>query len=103
MNILYLSSEAVPFAKTGGLGDVSGVLPRAMAAGEKVSLMIPGYLTEKIKKSQAETVDDFSLAIGAASFAVQINKATVSKNFSVYFVANDHFFARDHLYGEGFG
>ena len=49
MNILYLSSEAVPFAKTGGLGDVSGVLPRALAAGENVSLMIPGYMTETSK------------------------------------------------------
>jgi starch synthase len=101
VNILYLSSEAVPFAKTGGLGDVLGVLPRAMAAGEKVSLMIPGYMTENIKRSQAEKVDDFSLAIGAVSFAVHIKKVIVSRNFSVYFVANDHFFARDHLYGEG--
>ena len=101
MNILYLSSEAVPFAKTGGLGDVSGILPRAMATGENVSLMIPGYKTEAIEQSQARPVDDFSIAIGSASFAVRIKKTIVSRNFSVYFVANDHFFARDHLYGEG--
>ncbi len=59
-----MSSEAVPFAKTGGLGDVAGVMPRVMAQSEKVSLMLPDYMTEGIKKSLADTVDRFSIAIG---------------------------------------
>ena len=32
MNILYVTSEAVPFCKTGGLADVAGSLPQALAA-----------------------------------------------------------------------
>lgn len=36
MNILFISSEAAPFAKTGGLADVSGVMPRALAGSEAV-------------------------------------------------------------------
>ena len=31
MNVVFVASEAVPFAKTGGLGDVAGALPRALA------------------------------------------------------------------------
>ena len=33
MKILYATSEAVPFCKTGGLADVAGSLPGALAAG----------------------------------------------------------------------
>lgn len=44
MNILFLASEAYPLAKTGGLGDVVGALPAALAElGERVAIMVPGY------------------------------------------------------------
>ena len=41
MNILYITSEAAPFCKTGGLADVLGSLPPAMAAeGDRVSVLL---------------------------------------------------------------
>src|SRR5688500_14146302 len=44
LNILLVASEAVPFAKTGGLADVAGALPRELARlGHHVSLVMPGY------------------------------------------------------------
>ena len=44
MKILFASSEAVPFAKTGGLADVAGVLPKALAQmGHEVNLILPKY------------------------------------------------------------
>ena len=40
--MLFASSEAVPFAKTGGLGDVAGSLPRALKhAGAKAAVILP--------------------------------------------------------------
>ena len=48
MNILYVTSEAVPFCKTGGLADVAGSLPQALAAnGDRVSVILPLY--ERVK------------------------------------------------------
>src|SRR4051794_33950635 len=44
MNILMAASEAVPFAKTGGLADVAGALPRAVAdLGHRICLFLPNY------------------------------------------------------------
>ena len=44
MKILFASSEALPFAKTGGLADVSGALPKALARlGLEVTLILPKY------------------------------------------------------------
>ena len=44
MKILYAASEAVPFCKTGGLADVAGSLPAALAAqGAEVAVVLPLY------------------------------------------------------------
>jgi starch synthase len=44
LRILFVTSEMAPFSKTGGLGDVSGALPRQLlAAGEDVRVLVPWY------------------------------------------------------------
>ena len=44
MKILYATSEAVPFCKTGGLADVAGSLPPALAEqGAEVAVVLPLY------------------------------------------------------------
>ncbi len=44
MNVVFASSEVVPFAKTGGLADVSGALPRELASlGNQVTVFMPAY------------------------------------------------------------
>ena len=49
MKILYAASEAVPFCKTGGLADVAGSLPAALAAqGADVAVVLPLY--QKVKE-----------------------------------------------------
>lgn len=103
MTILYLSSEAVPFAKTGGLGDVAGTLPRALSASETVMLLMPGYKTDAIRRSQAVIVDEFTLAIGSLTYAAVVRKLDVSPSFSACFIHNEHFFGRGGLYGDESG
>src|SRR5580698_8033585 len=49
MHIAFAASECVPFSKTGGLADVVGALPRALAAaGHQVSVYIPRYRQTKL-------------------------------------------------------
>lgn len=44
MNILYVASECAPFVKTGGLADVIGAVPKALAPlGVSVRVMMPAY------------------------------------------------------------
>ena len=44
MKILYCSAEIVPFAKTGGLADVAGALPKALhSMGHDIRLIMPRY------------------------------------------------------------
>ena len=44
MNILYCSSEALPFAMSGGLGDVAGSLPKALVqSGINCAVVMPLY------------------------------------------------------------
>ena len=52
MNILFAASEAVPYAKSGGLADVAGALPKALARlGHRDRLVVPRYNFEKILHS----------------------------------------------------
>jgi len=79
LKVLIVSSEVVPFAKTGGLADVAGALPIALEEqGVDVRLAMPKY---KMVKSDSDS-------------------ATIGKNVKVYFIKNDKFFKRDGLYGD---
>ena len=55
MHIAFAASECVPFSKTGGLADVVGALPRALAGlGHQVTVYLPRYRQTKLP--QAKTV-----------------------------------------------
>lgn len=83
MKIAFFSSEVFPFAKTGGLADVSGSLPLALAkAGCTVKIFMPLY-----KKITPEKMHD---GYGVTS---------LGKNAEIIFIKNDEYFLRDNLYG----
>jgi starch synthase len=103
VHILFVASEAVPFAKTGGLGDVAGLLPRALAEKESVSLILPEYETEGIRALALETVDAFFVQLGFKPYFVQIKRVLLSPRLSAYFVSQELFFSRKFLYGDAGG
>lgn len=61
-NVLYLSSEAYPFIKTGGLADVAGSLPNALLKlGHEVRLLLPAYpeVLKKVTKSKKRAITSY--------------------------------------------
>ncbi len=100
MNILYVTSEAVPFCKTGGLADVAGSLPPSLAAnGDRVSVILPLYETVKDKwgeKLHFERWTNVRLAwreVYCGLFSFEYEGVTW------YFVDNESYFHRSDLYG----
>ena len=72
--ILMAASEAVPFAKTGGLADVMGALPVALKArGEDVAVVIPRYRGVRLDGAQ-RVFDNLSVWLGASRHRVDIHQ-----------------------------
>lgn len=102
LRILCVSSEAVPFAKTGGLADVVGALPREVARlGHEVRLVLPRYGTID---SAAHGFKEWGrLAVPTASgivSAVVEEGSLPGSDVQVFTIGHDPFFARRGLYGE---
>jgi len=101
MKILFATSEAVPFAKTGGLADVSGALPRALAQlNHDVTLILPKYRQVDEKKfglTKAGVALDVPIA--QRSERAEVYMAALAPNFRVFFISQDAYYDRDHLYG----
>lgn len=117
LRILFVTAEVTPFARTGGLGDVCGALPQALAAlGHDVRVVMPLYKT--IRDQSASLVEvpgdlDMPLVFGARKTRVWQGYlgGTVARNdgeawgprVPVYFIEHEEYFARTGLYGEGTG
>ena len=99
MKITFAASECVPFSKTGGLADVVGALPQALAAlGHDVTVFLPKY--KQTKLAAAKTV----LPSVTVPFDDQYRFCSVLDGGSqhgvrFYFIDYPPFFERDALYG----
>ncbi len=100
MNVLFCVSEAVPYAKTGGLADVAGALPAALRRkGLDVRVMMPLY--RGVSRSFLEPVQRVSAAVGGQVLGAAIWQGTFPNGTPVYFVDSSSLYERAGLYGEG--
>jgi len=102
MNVLFVTSEAVPLAKTGGLADVAGALPKALKQEKvNVSVMLPKYNTIEEKWLQQFTfVKDFKVQFGWREQFCGIWQGEI-EGIPYYLIENEFYFYRDQLYGYG--
>lgn len=100
IKILFAATEAVPFVKTGGLGDVAGSLPRSLnAAGAECSVILPKYASIPEEYQERMThIADFYVPLAWRSVYCGIEKLTY-QGVDFYFVDNEAYFKRDGIYG----
>ena len=97
MRILMVASEAVPFAKTGGLADVVGALPRALVRlGHTVDLVLPRYRGI----TAGERIDRLRVALGGQVADADVY-AFSEAGVRTIFVDHPAYYDRDFLYGAG--
>ena len=102
MKVLFVTSEANPFIKTGGLGDVMGALPQALLEkGVEAKVILPKY--KNIKEdylNKLKFIKNFNVKVGWRDQYCGVFESEY-KGVTYYFIDNEYYFNRDTLYGHG--
>ena len=104
MNILFLSSEIAPFAKSGGLADVSGALPFALKKkGADIKVMMPLYSSlQKDKYRIQKLYDNACVRMGNCEEFFSVYHTAEPEGIDVYFIEFNKYFDRNGLYDDKF-
>jgi len=105
LNILISASEVVPFAKSGGLADVVGALPKALKElGHSVIVVMPRYyIVDKdlYNLTPLEGALGVQMGVIGEEWAEVYESVLPNSDVPIYFIENDHYFGRLGLYDEG--
>jgi len=105
LKILFASSEVFPFAKTGGLADVSASLPAAISSlGYQVRVIMPMYRSVMEGNFELKPLEkSLELSFRGRLLKDKIFYSEIGRNLLIYFIKRDEFFDRDMLYGTSKG
>ncbi len=100
MRITFFASEGVPFSKTGGLADVVGALPKALAAsGHEVQVLLPRYRATKPGRPMPQ-LKSLTVPLPSGLKFAAIQEGGEAAGVRTYLVDLPEFFDRDQLYME---
>ncbi len=100
MKILFAASEAAPFAKTGGLADVAGSLPPAIASlGHEMRVVMPYYRQVGRLASNLKHLATFPVPLGTWEERCDVLEGKMGSDVIVYFIRKDIYYDRPKLYG----
>ena len=104
MKIAMCSPEMVPFAKTGGLGDVVGALPRALRSlGADVFVMIPGYASIDRSEFRVGRIGKLPVPVGRTVVEAVLKECFAVPDVPVLLLEGGDYFSREGLYGDEHG
>ena len=103
MHIVFAASECVPFSKTGGLADVVGALPQALAAlGHSVTVYLPRYKQTKLTDPKT-VVRSITVPFDDRYRFCSVLDGGTRAGVQFYFIDYPPYFERDALYGTSVG
>jgi starch synthase len=103
MHIAFAASECVPFSKTGGLADVIGALPPALAHfGHKVTVYLPRYKQTKLDNPR-KVIPSITVPFDDRYRFCSVLDGGVRAGVQFYFIDYPPYFDRDALYGTALG
>lgn len=103
--ILFLSSEVVPFAKTGGLADVAGSLPGALKRlGADVRLVLPYYRLVRDGNFEVRPLlNTLDVPLGKTMLTARVLETRTEEGVPVYLIDREDLYDRPNLYGNAMG
>jgi starch synthase len=105
LRVLFVTPEAVPFAKTGGLADVAGALPKYLRPlGCDLKLVMPYYrMVKKTGVTTRHPGEAMEVTVGGETIRVDLYQGQLDQEIPIYFIGREEFFDRDYLYGTSKG
>jgi starch synthase len=100
LRVLFVTPEAVPFAKTGGLADVAGALPKFLQPlGCELKVVMPYYRMVKQSGLPLRYLGrEIEVPIGDEVLRAEIYEGKLNENILVYFIGCHEFYDREYLY-----
>ncbi|GLI35033.1 glycogen synthase GlgA [Desulforhabdus amnigena] len=101
LKILFCAPEVSPYAKTGGLADVTGALPASLQnLGCDVRIFMPLHRCARDKVQDLKlVVEGTPIPVGIHDYHVQLWESRTSTGIPLYLLEKDEFFDRSYLYG----
>jgi starch synthase len=100
LRILFATPEAIPYAKTGGLADVAGTLPKFLKElSSEVRIIMPYY--RKVKESGLPLRylgEEIEVPLGNEILRADLYQGQLNQDVPVYFIGRDEFFDREYFY-----
>ncbi len=105
LRVLFPTPEAVPFAKTGGLADVAGALPKYLQSlGCDLKLVMPYYRMVKNTGLPIQSLGkELEVTVGTEAIKADLYQGQLDQGIPVYFIGQEEFFDRQYLYGTSKG
>jgi starch synthase len=101
LRVLFATPEAVPFAKTGGLADVAGALPKFLQPlGCEVKLVMPYYRMVRTSGFPLQYLrEEIEVPLGGEVLRGDLYQGQLTPEIPVYFIGREEYFDREFLYG----